>query len=486
MSRPLLYSSNGAVVPGSILTAATDDGAVGRWTAPQTIELLDPTSAQLSDVVSAYNNLVWGLAQSRLLKTEPRVWFEQLTSHSDMGLKITVTKNGVAHERIIIPGANTTMKISDFVAIFNGFFEISTGVKMLFTGTQVMIVVPENVMLVFEEISTLQLGSGRHIINRIFNGAASQYMGTIHIGPSILQGLPITQPIVHYQTPAPSVSNPVVKSRTTSSIKIGWDWPFANRENMEFYVKVTNRADSSVSILKTTDLEIDITGLDTNTAYDIVVITASEYQTSKDDSTIRAIPTLFGPVVDSKTKETDILIYNAESLYSPSMPSLYGYKVPANSPMIGYRFNKVIFPKINMPAYPTSIGTVSSYDAWPAGRKAELKIKVYSNNPYTGGGVLLAESPILQIESNKTGDLTQRYPNEYSVVLPSTVTLAENVHILFIAESDPSNPPSDVDIRFNAFTNTGYSLVTVRNVSATNKTTIIETPESPLCNFELV
>jgi hypothetical protein len=88
--RPLLYMDvSGGVTPGSILTAAGGDGAVGRWMPSFQADMINHVGeggASLFGTFDAHNKLLTGLNKSGVATMEPYLFFGE---HGFGGIKIT-------------------------------------------------------------------------------------------------------------------------------------------------------------------------------------------------------------------------------------------------------------------------------------------------------------------------------------------------------------------------------------------------------------
>lgn len=292
---------SGGVVPGSLLSAANAAGDVGRWTAAPSINLLDPTEANtIESIVSAFNQLVWQLAQSRLLMTEPLLWWG---SESKDGVIIDVRntqiKPHVDTRWDFKPAENTTMRIRDFVDLFNSNF--SEGVRMTYAAGQLMLVVHEGFSIYFGESSDTTIGSGRRLLNRIFNGTfplvrtrdisdkMKQYsINQYCYGPTLIQGIPYGAPYRDNQSEQPpSVHDIKQLSISSASASLSWTSPVLETPNYKYqgsgvayYVKVT--ADGFEKIIPASAEGVDITELNADTEYSVTVITEGDYGINAD------------------------------------------------------------------------------------------------------------------------------------------------------------------------------------------------------------
>lgn len=292
-SRPLLYIDvSGGIVPGSLLSAATSDGAVGRWTEPQTVQLLDPANATIESVVSAYNDLVWSLAQSRILNTELLIWFSDSGRSGVRFVRNAGTPSEKTADYVPYPlGASQTyIPVSKVLVDLQNLFPSDTGIKFLWFDNTFNIMLTDGDLL-FDDIPGEPVDSGLHVLNRIFGGAFDRTSGARNITMRIpfsmrytysastnepqklvaLQGTPLIGPISGVKPIPDDVTIASASDKTTSSFKLSWGPVQAT--NIKYYIEI-----DSNYVTETTDTEYIVSGLEANTSYDVKITTATSYE----------------------------------------------------------------------------------------------------------------------------------------------------------------------------------------------------------------
>jgi hypothetical protein len=183
-------------------------------------------------------------------------------------------------------------------------------------------------------------------------------------------------------------------------------------------------------------------------------------------------PTVFG--VFASGLEQYGALNMAIKLNSQTEGPYFGYRVPTGSSWINYQFNRVVFPLAlvnNQFPLPTVYsGSTQGY----------LRVEVYSGPTLSGSSTPISVSQRLRM-------FDSQYTQPYTFFMDSTVTITQNMFILFRAVINTTVTTNNQLISFYSYDNTGgqIPLVGIYTWPGTNLAPI-DTNGVPQCNFELV
>lgn len=416
---PLSYiePSGGVVIPGGVLVYT--GGKTARWNSIEDHVILDPSAAGVPSIptlVETYNDLAWKLYKSGLVTTEPRVWFgaagEGGVQLSVVGAPIVITPKYAPYAGR--SGAYNYLSISDVLAELNGMLGNTPGAVFRYEGGRVSLIVKSGTTIQFDE-NPAAYGSTRRMLNRLFLQDISGYIGVPLIGPLLIQGQPITTSTYGvYQEPTPA-SNIQFINQTAYSFDVTWD--ASTTPGVAYYVHV-NGIDKLLLTASTSITLGTNDGLNMwdKYIYNVVPTTLYEVSTSGNASNSRVIT--FGPISSGITRNDTI---TTGDIYETAGKQ-YGYRITLGSVWIGRKFNKILFP------FMSGGGLLSSsFDngggAGISPQDSDLYINIYTNSP-SNGGALIANSQIYV-------DGTATFNKSYTIQFINTVTIIENMHIIF-------------------------------------------------------
>jgi hypothetical protein len=156
---------------------------VGRWSAAPTIQLIDPSGANtVASVAAAYNALMWALRDTKLLAADQQIWFGQESGQAGVGFTITNSSNQVLHTGSYIPyPSGSPVKYLSVQGVVDGLNAAGalnsavTGVRFVYDGARVTLVVPPNKKLLISDRIGTRFGSAERVLNRVCYGAV-QYV----------------------------------------------------------------------------------------------------------------------------------------------------------------------------------------------------------------------------------------------------------------------------------------------------------------------
>jgi hypothetical protein len=293
-TKPLTYVevSGATVTPGSILTY-TGGGSVIMNAVP-TEMLLDPSGAiTIDSMVTAYNSLVWGLYQSGMIITEPRVWFgaagitgvqlSRVGAPVVVGVPVALSPQYAPYSGA--SGAYSYISMNDALAALNGVLGGISGAQFRYADGRVSLIVQDGTTIRFEEAvlaansSPTSYGSTRRMLNRLFLRDISGYIGVDLSGPLLIQGEPIAAPTYGvFPEPAPA-SNIGFTDTTIDPFDVSWNASITR--DAAYYIHVVGNGYNKLFLTHSPVLSIGTNqGISIGTTYNFTVITTTPYEVS--------------------------------------------------------------------------------------------------------------------------------------------------------------------------------------------------------------
>ena len=328
--KPLTYIevSGDTVTPGSILTY-TGGGNVVMNSVPTEL-LLDPSGANtLQSIVAAYNSLLWGLYQSGMIITEPRIWFG---AAGEGGVHLLIGNDPLVQKYAPYAGrgdAYSYISISDSLTALNRMLGDTPDAQFSYAGGRVSLMVKSDITLQFIE-NPAAYGSTRRMLNRLFLRDIRSYIGVPLVGPLLIQGDPITLPTYGiFMNPEP-VQNIRISNHTGTSFDVLWDE--SPTPHTYYYVRVEDSNNfNKLFFTPLTSLVLNKSkGIIPNVTYTITVVATTTYEvsTNNNPSVSTSIIIVFPPF----TLTVPSLYYkNIDVYWSYVDPSKYSMSIQLNS-----------------------------------------------------------------------------------------------------------------------------------------------------------
>jgi hypothetical protein len=410
-TKPLTYVevSGATVTPGSILTY-TGGGSV-IMNAVSTGLLLDPSGTNtIQSILAAYNSLVWGLYQSGMIITEPRIWFGNAGA---TGLLLSRVGDPLAIPYMPYSGAYSYISMNDALAALNGRLDPS-GAQFRYAGGRVSLIVQDRTTIRFDEAVPAAYGSTRRMLNRLFLRDISGYIGVDLSGPLMIQGEPITESTYGVFTEPAPASNIQFINQTLNSFDITWS--ASPTADVAYYVHVEGNGVNKLLLTPLTSITIGTNnGINPWDKYNFTIIATTPYEvnTSGNPSTSRANP--FGPISSGIIRDNNI---DTGDIYETTNRQ-YGYRIPIGSIWVGRKFNRILFPIMTGGGLLASIFINNAGGIGTSTYPSILNVKIYAS----AGGAEIGNRDI-----NIDGDTT--FNTTYTITF-NDITITENMHIIF-------------------------------------------------------
>jgi hypothetical protein len=318
-------TSGTTVVPGSILVAQSANGTVGQWKVPPTVDLIDPaTQPTLASVVSTYNELIWGLASTSIIRSEPYITFGEAG-----GVGINIIVNGTPAAPWI-PGANTKLAISTILEALNTRCGPYVSFDYLNNRFYMFAVTGAQIEFVDAGRST-RPDTAAHIMNRLIYNMPLDVSGSL-----VVSGNQVTVPFngVH---PVPASVTNLGCTATADTISVTWA---GSADAIKYFIRITGPAAFN-QVVETTALSYQFDNLASNTDYTITVFASSRYELSDASTTVRTqstLPSFVYEVADSMSTPP----LSGMAIYSNGNNT--GIKIPTGSLLIGSEIGGIYFP----------------------------------------------------------------------------------------------------------------------------------------------